>query len=159
MGTVAVMGFGNPVRSDDAVGVFVVQELQKRLHDQNEVSFFDMGTGAFEVLFKLKGHSSIWLVDAVLNSGEPDGTLFQLPASEINAAIQNDPLVFLHSMKWDQALSYARKMMREDFPSDITVFLIAISNTKLEIQMSTEVLQAGLELVNKLENQLIEKLK
>lgn len=158
MGALAVMGFGNPVRSDDAVGVFVIHELQKRLSGQDQVSFLDMGTGAFEVLFKLQGHSSFWLVDAVVNSGEPDGTLFKLPVDEVQAAIQDDPLVFLHSMKWDQALSYSRKILGDKFPEDITVYLIAISDTKLDIHMSPEIQQAGINLVNTLESQILEKL-
>ncbi len=153
---VAVMGFGNPVRSDDAVGVYVLKELQQKEDRFPHVTFFDMGTGAFEVLFKLQGHSRIVIIDAVLNSGEPDGTLFKLPATEIDAAIQEDPLVFLHSIKWDQGLSYARKIMGENFPDDITVYLIAISNTRLEIDMSEAVQQAGDRLVNILDKDLKE---
>lgn len=103
------MGFGNPCRSDDAVGVYVIDELKKKFSNRTDISLLDMGTGAFEVLFKLKGHQKIILVDAVLNSGEPDGTVFKVPASEINTAPQDDPMVFLHSIKWDQALSYAKK--------------------------------------------------
>jgi Ni,Fe-hydrogenase maturation factor len=60
-------------------------------------------------LFQLKGHQRIIVIDGVLNSGEADGTLFELPASAIDAQLQNDPLVFLHGLKWDQALSYAKK--------------------------------------------------
>ena len=138
------MGFGNPVRSDDGVGCYVVSELKKREPDADYVSLFDMGTSAFEVLFQLVGHQQIIIVDAVLNSNEPDGTLFRLPAAAIQSAIVNDPLVFLHSLKWDQALSYAKKILQNDYPEDnISVFLIAVSNTKLDIGMKQEVQAAG----------------
>ena len=63
------MGFGNPVRSDDAVGVNVIEALKEKLNDTEHVSLFDMGTAAFEVLFQLEGHQKIILVDAVVNSG------------------------------------------------------------------------------------------
>ena len=105
----AIMGFGNPVRSDDGVGCHVLEMLKKEFIDRKDISFFDMGTSAFEVLFQLKGHDKIIIIDAVINSNEADGTIFRLPASEINAAIIDDPMVFLHSLKWDQALSYAKK--------------------------------------------------
>ena len=128
----AILGFGNPVRSDDAIGVYVVNELQKNLQHREDISVFDMGTSAFEILFKLKGHQRIIIVDGVINSGEPDGTLFCLPASEIHAQIHEDPLVFLHGMKWDQALSYAKKLMGDEFPSiKIQVYLVAISEIKI----------------------------
>ncbi|MEP7374249.1 MAG: hydrogenase maturation protease [Chitinophagaceae bacterium] len=144
----AILGFGNPVRSDDAIGVYVVNELQKQLQHRDEIMVFDMGTSAFETLFKLKGHQRIIIIDGVINSGEPDGTLFCLPASEIKAQIQEDPLVFLHGMKWDQALSYAKKVMADEFPEDkIQVYLVAISEIKINMELSDTVKAAGDKLI------------
>ncbi|TAH21949.1 MAG: hydrogenase maturation protease [Cytophagales bacterium] len=144
----AIMGFGNPVRSDDVAGVYVIEQLKKELQNNAEVSLLDMGTSAFEVLFQLKGHQRIIIVDSVINSNEPVGTLFKLPASEVEGAIEDNPLVFLHSLKWNQALSYAKKILKEDYPSDIQVYLIAIENIKLEVQISEEVKNAGDKVVN-----------
>jgi len=122
----------------------VIDELKKRLGDTpDHISLIDMGTSAFEVLFQLKGHERIIFVDAVMNTGEPDGTLYRLPASEVEASIQDDPMVFLHSLKWDQALSYAKKILGAEYPEDISVYLIAVSDTRLEIGISEGVLQAG----------------
>ena len=137
------MGFGNPCRSDDGVGCFVIDQLKPQFADSKRVSLFDMGTSAFEVLFHLQGHERIIVVDAVVNSGEIPGTLYRLPASEIDAHIQDDPMVFLHSLKWDQALSYAKKILRETYPDDIQVYLIAIENIRLEIGLSETVQNAG----------------
>ena len=58
----AILGFGNPVRSDDAIGVEVVKSLEKYVTENDPVTLFDMGTSAFEVLFKLKGHDRIIMV-------------------------------------------------------------------------------------------------
>lgn len=151
----AILGFGNPVRSDDAIGVYVVNELQKNLQHRDDVSVFDMGTSAFEILFKLKGHQRIIIVDGVINSGEEDGTLFCLPASEINAQIQEDPMVFLHGMKWDQALSYAKKLMGDEFPENtIQVYLVAISEIKINMELSDSVKAAGDKLIATIINDL-----
>jgi len=139
----AIMGFGNPVRSDDAIGIYVIEQLKEKLPDSENISIFDMGTAAFEVLFGLKGHDKIILVDGVLNSNEPVGTLFKVPAEEVMKAPQDDPLVFLHGMKWDQALSYTKKILQDEYPEDIQVYLVAIENTKLEIDMSNGVKEAG----------------
>jgi hydrogenase maturation protease len=139
----AIMGFGNPCRSDDAVGIYVIDQLKKFIGDAPGISIFDMGTGAFEVLFKLKGHQKIIMVDAVLNTGEQPGTLYKVPAHEVMTAPQEDPMVFLHSIKWDQALSYAKKILQNEYPNDIHVYLIAIENTKLDMELSDTVRQAG----------------
>ncbi len=155
MSKVAIMGFGNPVRSDDVIGIYVIEKLQAILKDNNNVSVFDMGTGAFEVLFGLKGHDKIILVDAVINSKEPVGTIFKVPAAEVLRTPEDDPLVFLHSIKWDQALSYAKKILREDYPEDIQVYLIAIEETKMDIELSKTVQDAG----DKVFDHIMEELK
>jgi len=151
----AILGFGNHVRSDDAIGVYVANELQTHLQHRDDVMVFDMGTSAFEILFKLKGHQRLIIVDGVINSGEADGTLFCLPASEINAQIQEDPLVFLHGMKWDQALSYAKKLMGDEFSkTEILVYLVAISEIKINIELSDVVKAAGDKLIETILNDL-----
>ena len=137
------MGFGNPVRSDDAVGIYIIEQLREKLPESEEISIFDMGTAAFEVLFGLKGHDKIILADAVLNTNEPVGTLFKVPAEEVMKAPQDDPMVFLHGMKWDQALSYTKKILQDEYPEDIQVYLVAIENTKLEVDLSDVVKEAG----------------
>ncbi|MEM6394889.1 MAG: hydrogenase maturation protease [Bacteroidota bacterium] len=144
----AILGFGNPTRSDDGVGCYVTAQLGKKLSEREDLTILDMGTSAFEVLFQLKGHQRIIFVDGVINTGEPDGTLYHLPAAEIEASIQDDPMVFLHSLKWDQALSYTRKILQEEYPDDVSVYLLAITNTKLEVGLSEQVEQAADKLVN-----------
>ena len=151
----AIMGFGNPVRSDDAVGVYVIEELKKKITNHESITLLDMGTSAFEVLFQLKGHERIIIVDSVINSGESVGTLFKLPASEIEGAIEDDPLVFLHSLKWSQGLSYAKKILGADYPSDIQVYLVAIENIRLEVQLSEEVKKGGDRVVDLIEKEIL----
>lgn len=140
---IAIMGFGNPVRSDDGIGMYVIEQLKEIIGENTAINIFDMGTAAFEILFGLKGHQKIILIDAVLNTKEPVGTLFKVPAEEVLRAPQEDPMVFLHGMKWDQALSYAKKILQDEYPDDIQVYLVAIENTKLDVELSDVVKEAG----------------
>lgn len=150
----AILGFGNPVRSDDGAGCFVVEELGRRIAPEAGITLLDMGTSAFEVLFQLRDHERLILVDAVINSGEPDGTLYRLPAEAVAAAVEDDPLVFLHALKWSQALSYARKILGAAYPEDITVYLISVSNTRLDTSLSGPVRDACLRVCGLIEASL-----
>jgi len=152
---IAVLGFGNPVRADDGVGIYVIDQLKSKLSENENLSIFDMGTSAFEVLFKLKGNDRIILVDAVINTEDEVGSLYKLPATEVEAEIEDDPMVFLHGLKWNQALSYARKMLGDDYPKEIDVYLIAIDSTKFNVGMTTE----GKNGADKLIDILVEELK
>ncbi|MEM6629237.1 MAG: hydrogenase maturation protease [Bacteroidota bacterium] len=149
MENISILGFGNPVREDDGIGIYVVEELKKRLKAPN-IEILDMGTSAFEVLFKLKGRDRLILVDAVINSEQPVGTLFKLSASDIQSHIQEDPLVFLHSLKWDQALSYAQKIFPEEMPGQIDVYLVAIEATRFNTEMTQAAQEGGDQLVEKI---------
>lgn len=137
---IAILGFGNPVREDDGAGIRVIELLQQRLGNREDIAIYDMGTGAFELLYRLQEHEHIIIVDAVVHSGEPPGTVFRLPAKAIDAQIQDDPMVFLHQLKWDQALSYAKKMLGAAFAKkQIEVWLIAIEHTRFNLEMSETV--------------------
>jgi hydrogenase maturation protease len=149
MAKVSILGFGNPVREDDGVGIYVINQLKEKI-DNPDVEILDMGTAAFEVLFQLKGKDHLIFVDAVVNTGEKVGTLYKVPASEIEAQIEDDPMVFLHSLKWDQALNYAKKIFPNDLPEQIDVYLVAINSTRFDTEMTEEATKGGDELVEKI---------
>ena len=151
----AILGFGNPVRSDDGVGCHVIELLKSATAGEQHISLLDMGTSAFEVLFQLQGHDRIILIDAAVNTNEPDGTIYRLPAEAIEPILQDDPMVFLHALKWDQALSYAKKILRESYPNDIVVYLIAISNTRLEVGLSDPVKSAAVTVCEYIQKDLV----
>ncbi len=155
MEKITIMGFGNPVREDDGVGIYVIKQLQKILGERKDIQILDMGTSAFEVLFKLKGQDRIILVDSVLNTGEPVGTLYKLPADEIVGALSQDHShLYLHSLKWDQALAYAKKILGDEYPEKIDVYLIAIDSTRFDTEMTA----AGKAGAEKLAAKIVEEL-
>ena len=58
-------------------------------------------------------------------------------------------------MKWDQALSYAKKLMGDEFPgAAIRVYLIAISEIKINMELSDSVKEAGDKLIATILNDL-----
>lgn len=139
----AVLGFGNPVRADDGVGPWVIGQLRERLADGAPVTLLDMGTSTFDLLFALRGHDRLVLVDAVTESGHPAGTLFQPPVESVERPPVDDGLVYLHGLKWTQALAYARKLLGEAFPTDVQVWLIAVDDLSFEMALSPAVEAAG----------------
>ncbi len=154
MEKLTIMGFGNPVREDDGVGIYIIEQLQKKIGKREGIQIFDMGTSAFEILFKLKGQDRIILVDAVLNTGEPVGTLYKVPEEEITNSIESDPHLYLHSLKWDQALSYAKKILGNDYPKQIDVFLVAIDSTRFDTAMTEAAIKGGDAMTEKILSEL-----
>jgi Ni,Fe-hydrogenase maturation factor len=73
----------------------------------------------------------------------------------VEGQIEDDPMVFLHSLKWHQALSYAKKMLLDDYPEEIEVYLIAIEDTRFNVGMTEAAKKGG----DKVINLLIEEFK
>ena len=148
------MGFGNPARNDDGIGIHVIEKLMPVFQGRDDIQVLDMGTSAFETLFKLKGAEQIIVIDAVVNSGKEPGSLFQLPAKEVESELIDEPLVFLHSLKWSQALYYAKNILKDDYPDDnITAYLIAVDDIGFGVGISPVVLKTGERLASILEKE------
>ena len=130
-----IIGCGNLNRSDDGVGVRVIQQL--RLHFgavlPSGVQLFDAGTGGIEVMFKARGAQRLIIVDAC-RSGSQAGAVFRLPGSEINTAHQ--PGYSLHDFRWDHAVHAGRQIFGAAFPADLVVYLIEAGSLQLGTELT-----------------------
>jgi hydrogenase maturation protease len=133
-----VIGCGNLNRSDDGVGVRVIQQLRSQWSGTPPagVKLFDAGTGGMEVMFLARGAGALILVDAC-RSGSQAGAVFCLPGSEIDGAHQ--PSYSLHDFRWDHAVYAGRRIFGAAFPSDLTVYLIEAGSLELGTELSQPV--------------------
>lgn len=127
-----IIGCGNLLRGDDAAGPVFIRRLWERGLPQG-VRCADGGTGGMDVAFQMRGVPEVVLVDACRSGSEP-GSIFQIPGSEVEHL---PPLagINLHAFRWDHALAFAHWLLKEDYPRNITVYLI-----------EAEVLEIGAEL-------------
>ena len=68
--TVAVIGCGNPNRSDDGVGPRVIALLREKSLPPS-VGLFDAGTDGMAVMYRARGVSRLIIVDAKAPEGAP----------------------------------------------------------------------------------------
>ena len=73
---IAVVGIGQELHGDDAVGLLLVRALRRRLGDRDRVLLIEAGPSPENVTGRLRrfGPSIVVLVDAAL-MGEPPGTI------------------------------------------------------------------------------------
>ncbi len=142
-----VIGCGNLLRGDDAVGpVLVRRMLERGLPEDLEVA--DGGTSGMDVAFRMRGASQVILVDAASTGGEP-GSLYRLEGADVEAL---PPLqgINLHAFRWDHALAFARWALKEDYPSEILVYLIEAGSFEFGVPLSQPVERAMDRLVGHL---------
>ena len=132
----AIVGCGNPNRSDDGAGITVVHLLKARILETEHVRIFDAGTDGMAVLFAARGCTSLVIVDACRSGAEP-GAVFEVPGSEL--ASDHPPSLNLHDFRWDHAIAAGRKIYGAAFPTDVKVFLIEARSLDLGLTLSAEV--------------------
>ena len=137
-----VIGCGNANRCDDAAGIFVAQTLLAHLreHPRADVRVFDAGTGGMDVMFQARGARRLIVVDAA-RTGAPPGAIVRVPGSEL--AARHEPGFSLHDFRWDHALAAGRRIFRDDFPADVTVYLIEAKELGFGLELSPVVHDAA----------------
>lgn len=137
-----IIGCGNSNRTDDGVGVYVAQSLKTFLQSQNKINVkvFDAGTGGIDVMFQARGSSRLIIIDAG-QTGSEAGTIYQVPGEELER--ERELSYSLHDFRWDDALYAGRKIFKEDFPKDVTVYLIEAESLDLGLEMNRSVINSA----------------
>lgn len=130
-----IIGCGNLNRNDDAVGVIIAQGLQQYLaqNPHPKIRVFDCGTAGMEVMFQARGSEKLIILDASCTGSEA-GAIFKVPGNELEAL--PEPSYNLHDFRWDHALAAGRKIFGDDFPQEVTVYLIEAANLDLGLELS-----------------------
>ena len=115
-----VVGCGNLIRGDDAVGPVLVRLLAER-DLPSGVRLVDGGTAGMDVAFAMRNVDRVVVVDASRVGVEP-GTVHRVPGAELTDL--TPPEGNLHRFRWDQALGFAKWLLKDDYPADVTVWLV-----------------------------------
>ena len=85
------------------------------------VRLIDGGTAGMDVAFAMRGARRVIVIDASQVGVEP-GTVHRVPGEELTDL--RPPEGNLHRFRWDQALGFAQWLLKDEYPQDITVWLI-----------------------------------
>ncbi len=139
------IGCGNVHRSDDGVGVAVVQRLRVELGHEAPawVRIVEAGTSGVEAMLEARGSRSLVVVDACRGGGEP-GTIVRLAADQLAEARR--PTFSMHDFRWPQALALGRRLLGQAFPAHVEVWLVEAERLDIGGELSSEVAKAVAQL-------------
>lgn len=135
----AVIGCGNPNRTDDGVGPAVIARLRQRALP-GDVALYDAGTDGMAVLYRARGLSKLILIDAKKPEDNP-GAIFEVPGALLEAP--HTTSLNLHDFRWDNALHAARQIYGQAFPDEVIVFLIEAQSLELGLGLTPAVADAA----------------
>ncbi len=137
-GRIVVIGCGSLLRGDDAVGPILVRHLWEQ-GVPDEVTLVDGGTAGMDVAFKMRGAAKVIIVDASATDAEP-GTIYRVPGDEVELPPMDG--LHMHQFRWDNALAFGRWLLKEEYPTDVEVFLIEAAQTTHGAELSAPVVGA-----------------
>jgi len=115
-----VLGLGNPVVSDDAVGLRVAAELRRRLAERPDIEVSEDYWGGLRLMERMIGFDRAVVVDAIC-TGAPPGTIHRLSPGDI--ATQRSASA--HDVNLPTALAFGRQCGAH-LPPDAEIVLVGI---------------------------------
>ncbi|RUX01396.1 hydrogenase maturation protease [Mesorhizobium sp. M8A.F.Ca.ET.059.01.1.1] len=152
---IIVIGCGNMNRQDDGVGIEVIRALRQRDLEGPEVKLLDAGTDGMSVMFAARGCTTLIVVDAS-KTGVTPGAIHEVPGAVLERPYV--PGLNLHDFRWDAALYAGRQIFREEFPKDVTVFLIEAAELGFGVGLSDDVAASARQVSRRVEVLIGEKL-
>jgi hydrogenase maturation protease len=149
---VVVVGLGNPLLTDDAVGVRVAELLADRLAD-SAVDVVQSSWGGMRFIDLLAGYDRAIIVDAIEWRRGPPGTVYRLTADQ---AIPTARAVSYHDVSLGTALALGRSL---DIPLPVETVFFAVEavETRSFGESLTPAVEAALpEVVRRVEAQLMQ---
>ena len=85
-----IIGFGNRYRSDDGIGIRVVEELEKLDYLKNRnIEIIDGGTSETDLIFLIKDSGKVIIIDAI-DAGQNIGDVVNIQVNDIEEFIKRD---------------------------------------------------------------------
>jgi hydrogenase maturation protease len=115
-----VLGLGNPLVSDDSVGLWVAEELKSLLAGRPEVDVDEDYWGGLRLMERMVGYDRAIVVDAICTGAEP-GTIHRFKPD----ALATQRSASAHDMNLRTALELGRRA-EVHLPADEEILLIGI---------------------------------
>ena len=118
-----MLGLGNDILTDDAVGLHIVQSVRGRLAGQPDIEVKATTEMGLALLDEIVDRESLVLVDSVQTGKVPPGHIHEVGPEELSKVFTTSP----HFLGGGETLSLA-KMLGLTMPRHIRIFAIEVSD-------------------------------
>src|SRR5664279_3628712 len=134
-----LLGLGNDILTDDAVGLFVVRELRPRLAAHPFIDIRETTEMGVALLDFITGYRTVVIVDSIQTGKAPPGFLHELDASALNQLTGRTP----HFVGVSETLALGRQLGLA-MPEQVKIFAIEVEDPFTLGTALTPALQAAL---------------
>jgi hydrogenase maturation protease len=116
---VLILGVGNPILSDDGVGIHVARELKKRKMPGVDVE--ELAASGLELLDVVRGYDKVVIIDAIQTTKGKPGELYILEEKDFEKSIHGSSP---HGINIATALALGRKLVPNEMPKEVVFFAV-----------------------------------
>ena len=117
-----VLGLGNPILTDDGVGIYVVRAAARAAQHGAHVTFAEASVGGVRLLEVMAGYERVVIVDAIRTPGGTPGAVYRLGPGDVRASLHAGST---HDLSLPGALALGRGVGLS-LPADKEMVIIAI---------------------------------
>lgn len=135
-----LLGMGNPILCDDAIGIRLVSHLKKRLQNFSDLDIVeDCSLGGFNLLEVIDGYSRLIVIDSIRTIGAIPGEWYYFTAERLRETMN---LNCVHDANFATALEFGRRLNMHLPPDhDIHIFAVEILDNQTFAERMTEELE------------------
>lgn len=122
-----VIGLGNPILSDDGVGVHIAHGVLKELPDDNHIEVSEVSVGGLTLMESMIGYEKVILIDAIqLNESHP-GLIHRMSLDDLREISPTQHSTSPHDTSLITALEMGQKIGL-GLPKEIIIYAIEVVN-------------------------------
>ncbi len=122
-----VLGLGNPILSDDGVGVRAAMAVRAALPPHTAIDVDEACVGGLSLMERMVGYDRVILIDALDPGHGPPGTVQRLDLADLQRLCPTQHNASAHDTNLVTALDAGRRIGLT-LPDEITIFAIAVEN-------------------------------
>jgi hydrogenase maturation protease len=132
--SVIIIGVGNPMLSDDSVGLQVVGRLAERLKECADITTLQSYAGGISLMEAMSGHEKAIIIDAILTECGKPGTIYSLTPSDLR---QSKNVHSTHDANLAVALELGR-MLGLPLPDQVKIWAVEAQDVETFSEALTE---------------------
>jgi hydrogenase maturation protease len=125
-----VVGLGNPILTDDGVGVKVAYEIQRVLtaQDQEQITVTEASVGGLRLMEMMIGYERAIIIDALIGRNEDrPGTMYRMTLDDLRDISPTQHSACAHDTSLVTALDMGKKIGLS-LPKEIIIFAVEVEN-------------------------------
>lgn len=122
-----VLGLGNPILTDDGIGVLVAQEVRKNIPEDTSIVIDEVSLGGLSLMEAMIGYDRVILIDAFQQENGNPGEIHKMTLDDLIAISPTQHSASPHDSNLVTALETGQRMGLH-LPEEITIYAIEVDN-------------------------------